>query len=222
MSIMEPWYWKILKPYFIYDEEEGEIIGVREDAPFEAKKAYEDDKKKADELAEQGIMIQHSRITKGRIWALKDKVVGYTDEVGVQIPPLHPRCRCAIMYREAPFNFDIQRFGSYEEQVANHGGSGKIKPDLVIEGHERTPSKTEPLSIIDHKDYKGAIDKRIYYDESGRPYFEINTTNHGNAKNHPYGTHGEHAHEINWLNGQAQRVTRELSVQERKDNGDIL
>lgn len=31
---------------------------------------------------------------------LRDKVVGYTDEVGVQLPPLHPRCRCAIVYRE--------------------------------------------------------------------------------------------------------------------------
>ena len=27
-------------------------------------------------------------------------MVGYTDESGVTIPPLHPRCRCAIMYRE--------------------------------------------------------------------------------------------------------------------------
>ena len=33
---------------------------------------------------------------------LKDKVVGYTDESGVQIPPLHPRCRCAIRYDEEP------------------------------------------------------------------------------------------------------------------------
>ena len=36
----------------------------------------------------------------GRCLALKDKVVGYTDESGVTLPPLHPRCRCAIMYRE--------------------------------------------------------------------------------------------------------------------------
>lgn len=28
--------------------------------------------------------------------------MGYTDEVGVQLPPLHPRCRCAIVYREVP------------------------------------------------------------------------------------------------------------------------
>ena len=36
----------------------------------------------------------------GRCLALKDKVVGHTDEDGVTLPPLHPRCRCAIMYRE--------------------------------------------------------------------------------------------------------------------------
>ena len=36
----------------------------------------------------------------GRCMALKDTVVGHTDESGVTIPPLHPRCRCAIMYRE--------------------------------------------------------------------------------------------------------------------------
>ena len=36
----------------------------------------------------------------GRCMALKDTVVGHTDESGVTLPPLHPRCRCAIMYRE--------------------------------------------------------------------------------------------------------------------------
>ena len=35
-----------------------------------------------------------------RCMALKDTVVGHTDESGVTLPPLHPRCRCAIMYRE--------------------------------------------------------------------------------------------------------------------------
>ena len=35
-----------------------------------------------------------------RCMELKDKVVGHTDESGVTLPPLHPGCRCAIMYRE--------------------------------------------------------------------------------------------------------------------------
>ena len=36
----------------------------------------------------------------GRCMELKDTVVGYTDQSGVTLPPLHPRCRCAIMYCE--------------------------------------------------------------------------------------------------------------------------
>jgi len=36
----------------------------------------------------------------GRCMELKDTVVGTTDQSRVTIPPLHPRCRCAIMYRE--------------------------------------------------------------------------------------------------------------------------
>lgn len=36
----------------------------------------------------------------GRCLELGGTVVGYTDEVAVQLPPLHPRCRCAIIYRE--------------------------------------------------------------------------------------------------------------------------
>ena len=35
-----------------------------------------------------------------RCLALKDTVVGYTDESGVTLPPLHPRCRCTIIYDE--------------------------------------------------------------------------------------------------------------------------
>lgn len=35
-----------------------------------------------------------------RCMELKDTVVGHTDESGVKLPPLHPRCRCIIMYRE--------------------------------------------------------------------------------------------------------------------------
>ena len=37
----------------------------------------------------------------GRCLSLKDTVVGRTDEQGVQIPPLHPRCHYVIVYRES-------------------------------------------------------------------------------------------------------------------------
>ena len=40
-----------------------------------------------------------------RCLEINGKVVGFTDEAGVQLPPLHPRCRCAIIYREVSENY---------------------------------------------------------------------------------------------------------------------
>ena len=178
----------------------------------------------------------------GRCMELKDTVVGTTDQSGVTIPPLHPRCRCAIMYREVgtprvmqpkpnktlPHNseteFDLQRFGTYEDQVKSHGGSGNIKPDKVVEGHDSNPRRAEPFNIIDHKNHTGKVDKRAFYDEDGKIYLEVHATNHNLQKTHPFGIHGEHAHDLTWVDGQAKRPSkgRELTMQERKDNGDIL
>ena len=106
--------------------------------------------------------------------------------------------------------------------MKSHGGSGRIKPDLVIEGHER-PIVTQSLSITDHKDKHGKIDKRAFYDEDGKLYLEIHATDHNYPKKHPFGEHGEHVHETKW---QGERIKwepgKELNEQLRKDNGDIL
>ena len=67
------------------------------------------------------------------------------------------------------FNFDPQRFGTYEDQVNSHGGSGNIKPDQVINAR-KMPKTAEPLSIIDHVGKDGKIDKRSFYDEEGKIY----------------------------------------------------
>ena len=161
----------------------------------------------------------------GRCLSLKDSVVGYSDESGVQLPPLHPRCRCVIVYRETAkpaTSGGTQQLSVYETQIQSHDGSGHVKPDKIIAGHDR-PRTAEPLNIIDHLDKNGKIDKRAFYDENGRPYFEINTINHGNPKNHPFGSHGEHAHDVVWDGDKVKWAKgKELTAQERKDNGDIL
>jgi len=52
-----------------------------------------------------------------RCLSLKDSVVGHTDESGVTLPPLYPRCRCTIMYKEqrtrglAAGNIDVTEGG---------------------------------------------------------------------------------------------------------------
>lgn len=53
-----------------------------------------------------------------RCLALKDTVVGHTDESGVTLPPLHPRCRCAIMYREIEAPVAEKPKKTFEEKVA--------------------------------------------------------------------------------------------------------
>ena len=48
--------------------------------------------------------------------------MGYTDESGVTLPPLHPRCRCAIIYRE------VEKPKPLTAPGMNGNVSGGIKP----------------------------------------------------------------------------------------------
>ena len=63
----------------------------------------------------------------------------------------------------------------------------------------------------------------MYYDANDRQTKQVNNGPHGNPKKHPYGDHGEHAHDILWdEQGRATRIVRELTELERKENADIL
>lgn len=99
-----------------------------------------------------------------------------------------------------------------------------IKPDKLIKGHEGAPKKAEAGTVIDHIGRDGKVDVRAFYGESNLKFKDIHTTAHGNPRQHPYGKHGEHVHEYTW--GEDERLknktTRELSEEERKENGDIL
>lgn len=80
----------------------------------------------------------------------------------------------------------------------------------------------EPNSITQVTKKKGGIE-RNYYDQNGRQYKQVSNNNHGNAKMHPYGKNGEHAHDYVYEEGKLiDRPTRELTEDERKENEDIL
>lgn len=99
----------------------------------------------------------------------------------------------------------------------------KVRPTKVIEGHSPPPIKSEPNDVIDHKGNNGKTKTRSFYDSKGNKKKDINTDNHANPKNHPYGKNGEHAHDYTWENNKiVGRNTRELTDTERKENGDIL
>lgn len=102
------------------------------------------------------------------------------------------------------------------QQIDNDSESGIITV-------KTTTITGKPNSITQVINSKGGID-RNYYDSNGNQYKQISNHNHGNAKQHPYGTNSEHAHDYiyNSKGDLLDRPMRELTEDERKENGDIL
>ena len=94
----------------------------------------------------------------------------------------------------------------------------------------------EDVVLVDHNDLNGppnGITQRIgknggvdrnYYDESGRQFKQISNNDHGRPKFHQFGDHGEHTHDYVYdeKGDLISREARDLTTEERKENGDIL
>lgn len=87
---------------------------------------------------------------------------------------------------------------------------------------EKTSLYESPNSITQEVLKNGGVN-RNYYDNEGKQIKQISNHNHGNAKRHPFGEKGEHAHDYIWEDGKLTgRPVRELTEEERKENSDIL
>lgn len=100
----------------------------------------------------------------------------------------------------------------------------KALPDTVFSGHSSAPKNGIPNSIVDHLGNDGKTETRTFYGDDGYKKKDVTTHDHGNPKRHPYGKHGEHAHDYEWNpeGSLKQRKTRDLTDQEREENSDIL
>ena len=58
----------------------------------------------------------------------------------------------------------------------------------------RTKLHGPPNGITQRTGKKGGIE-RNYYDENGRQIKQISNNDHDNPEQHPFGNHGEHAHD---------------------------
>lgn len=101
------------------------------------------------------------------------------------------------------------------------------KDDIIketIRGREQLEKRYKPNAIVDSQRDDGSIKARVYYDEKGYKKLEIHTHDHGHPKQHPFGTHGEHAHDYEWTDdGKLKnRTRRNIDAKEREDNKDIL
>lgn len=135
-------------------------------------------------------------------------------------------CRCyvsRITMTDAEF-FEATGRHFPENEIDNTGGNGIIKVNRTISGHSGTPRQSEPNFVIDHIGTDGKVDTRGFYDDNGMKQKDIHVTNHGNPKWHNFGNHGEHGHDYVWeADGRLrEKTTRELTEQERRENGDIV
>ncbi len=106
------------------------------------------------------------------------------------------------------------------KEVAKFDEGDKIK--TTISGHKDPGKRGVPNSVVEHMREDGSVKTRAFYDVDGWKEREIHTSNHGKPKRHNFGIHGEHAHDYMWNDDGCSRTTRELTSEERKENGDIL
>lgn len=113
---------------------------------------------------------------------------------------------------------------SMRKKLSNKENDAIIKVSKKIEGHAGTPKKSMPGNVIDHVGKTGTVETRTFYGDDGLKLKDITTHAHNNPRRHPYGEHGEHAHDYTWDESERlkEKITRELTEQERKENRDIL
>ena len=162
---------------------------------------------------------------------------------GVNAPPFHPHCRTDT----CPYFDDWEQLGGAPMRAArdeNGQGYELVPADMTYQEWEKRFVKEKPVentaasgiikvesisivgepnSITEFVNTKGGID-RNYYGSDGRQIKQISNHNHGNLKYHPFGKHGEHAHDYTYdSNGALVRgKPRELTDQERKEIEEIL
>lgn len=184
--------------------------------------------------------------------ALDHKVIPMkTYEMGVTIPPFHPRCRCTTIfddvlvfdddtrlakdedgnYYEVPADMSYEdwknRLKTFKESKTAKNINTKndiIKANQVISGHKPAPKKYKPNAVIDRLGDDGKVETRSFYNEEGLKEKDLTNHGHKNPKTHPYGENGEHVHEYVWNDDGSlnRRLTRELTNKEREENSDIL
>lgn len=105
----------------------------------------------------------------------------------------------------------------------NADGTIIVTDDWTDREGAHIPGQYKPYAVIDTVSQRGTQRDRTFFDEKGWQVKQISNGPHGNPKRHPYGEHGEHAHDIIWREDNTQsRAPRNLTDDERKENADIL
>ena len=118
------------------------------------------------------------------------------------------------------------KFTGSEPYADDDGGAEKTTKNAAgqtVKIVDHINLKGDPNSITQIEYKKGAID-RNYYGNDGMLSIQICNSDHGHPKQHPFGKNGEHAHDFKYDKNEnlISRIPRDLTDEEREDNGDIL
>lgn len=129
-----------------------------------------------------------------------------------------------VNYAANKERINAQKRAAYAARVETQKKDAIIKADEVISGHAPTPKGAKPNSIIDHLGENGKVETRTFYGSDGYKKTDITSHDHGFPAMHPYGKHGEHAHDYEWdeTGKLKSRTIREITEEERKECGDFL
>lgn len=117
----------------------------------------------------------------------------------------------------------IKTVEKYSEVRYHEDGSVVVTDDWTKHTHPRVLPRYMPNAIIDVTSQSGKQRDRIFFDAAGKQIRQVSNGPHGNLKRHPYGKHGEHAHDIIWEDDTiVGRPARELTDFEREESSDIL
>lgn len=104
----------------------------------------------------------------------------------------------------------------------NKDGTVRVTDDWTSVDKPHIPLRYVPNAVADSVSRRGTQRDRTFFDANGYQYLQISNGPHSNLKKHPFGEHGEHAHDIRIVNGEPERTVREISEKERRENADIL
>ena len=116
----------------------------------------------------------------------------------------------------------VDKYGAVRYNI---DGTVIVTDDWKNRGHVSIPKEYRENAIIELKEVKGEHKQinRVFFDSEGKMYRQTHSGHHANPKQHQYGKNGEHAHDIEWKDGEiVNRITRELTDAERRESGDIL
>lgn len=141
-----------------------------------------------------------------------------------ELATLKERAKFFQLDKTKDFDEFKKKYMKAAETVEKQGKSGIIKVDKVVSGHESTPKKSVANTVIDHLGKAGIVNVRSFYGDDGMKVKDLHTDDHGYPKQHPYGDHGEHAHDYEWDDeGRLKnKTTREITKEEKERSGDIF